>query len=177
MILKKSTITIIAQIIILFSLFFISIVIDKAIIFVLGIVIMIICSTILTFIESRKIIKTINNGFNSNEYQIVIDFLTSKIDKNYFKYTNNICLVYLALFYMYNDEAPKAKELIINNSLLKKSKELYYSRYIISLAENNKEEIPLYAEVLYGLAEISSGIQNETPTVLVDNICKLISNK
>ena len=86
MTLKKSTITIIAQIIILLSLFFVSIIIDKAIIIVLGIVIMIICSTILTFIESRKIIKTINNGFNSNEYQIVIDFLTSKIDRNYFKY-------------------------------------------------------------------------------------------
>ena len=53
--------------------------------------------------------------------------------------------------------------------------ELYAKlRYVY---ENNKEEIPLYAEVLYGLAEISSGIQNETPTVLVDNICKLISNK
>ena len=63
--LKKSAITIIVQIIILFSLFFASIIIDKAIIFVLGIVIMIICSTILSFIESRKIIKAINNGFNS----------------------------------------------------------------------------------------------------------------
>ena len=37
---------------------------------------MIICSTILSFIESRKIIKAINNGFNSNEYQIVIDNLS-----------------------------------------------------------------------------------------------------
>ena len=55
MTLKKSTITIIAQIIILFSLFFVSIIIDKAIIFVFGIVIMIICSTILTFMY--KLIK------------------------------------------------------------------------------------------------------------------------
>ena len=160
--LKKSTITIIAQIIILFSLFFVSIIIDKAIIFVLGIVIMIICSTILSFIESRKIIKVINNGFNSNEYQIVIDFLTSKIDKNYFEYTNNICLVYLALFYMYNDEAQKAKELIINNSLLKKSKELYYSRYIIALAENNKEEADFCFDKVMNLKYSQFNVQKET---------------
>ena len=175
MTLKKSTITIIAQIIILISLFFVSIIIDKAIIFVLGIVIMIICSTILTFIESRKIIKAINNGLNSNEYQIVIDFLTSKIDKNYFKYTNNICLVYLALFYMYNDEAPKAKELIINNSLLKKSKELYYSRYIIALAENNKEEADFCFDKVMNLKHSQFNVQKETivkiKTMIDLNIC------
>lgn len=175
MTLKKSTITIIAQIIILFSLFFVSIIIDKAIIFVLGIVIMIICSTILTFIESRKIIKVINNGFNSNEYQIVIDFLTSKIDKNYFKYTNNICLVYLALFCMYNDEAPKAKELIINNSVLKNSKELYYSRYIIALAENNKQEADFCFDKVMNLKHSQFNVQKETivkiKAMIDSNIC------
>ena len=94
MTLKKSTITIIAQIIILFSLFLVSIIIDKAIIFVLGIVIMIICSTILTFIESRKVLKIIHKNFLSGEYQNIINFLNTKIDKNYFKYTNNICLIH-----------------------------------------------------------------------------------
>ena len=172
---KKSTITIIAEIVILFLILFVSIILDKATIFFLGIIITVICSTILTYIESRKIIKKINDGSISSEYKSVIDFLNSKIDKNYFKYTNNICLVYLTLFYMYNDEATKAKELIINKPMLKKAKELYYSRYIIAIAENNKEEADICFDKVMNLKHSQFNIQKETIVKIKEmidlNIC------
>ena len=175
MTLKKSTITIIAEIVILFLILFVSIILNKAIIFVLGIVIMIICSTILTFIESRKVLKIIHKSFLSGEYQNIINFLNTKIDKNYFKYTNNICLIHLALFYMYNDEAPKTKELIINNPILKKATVLYYSRYIIALAENNKEEADFCFDKVMNLKHSQFNVQKETivkiKAMIDSNIC------
>ena len=175
MTLKKSTITIIAEIVILLLILFVSIILDKTIIFVLGIVIMIICSTILTFIESRKVLKIIHKSFLSGEYQNIINFLNTKIDKNYFKYTNNICLIHLALFYMYNDEAPKTKELIINNPILKKATVLYYSRYIIALAENNKEEADICFDKIMNIKHSHFDNQKEMvvkiKTMIDSNIC------
>ncbi|MBR3863779.1 MAG: molecular chaperone HtpG [Clostridia bacterium] len=46
---------------------------------------------------------------------------------------------------------------------------------MLNLFENDKDSLSEYAEVLYGLAELIEGIQNDKPTELVDKICNLIS--
>lgn len=92
-------------------------------------------------LESKPLINTINETFTSNKYSEGIKYLESKQGTFWISGNNTLCLICLPLFYMLNDETYKAKVLITNNPRIRKYKLLYYTMFLIAVAEGDKEKI------------------------------------
>ena len=128
---------------------------------------------VLANIEIRKVLTKVNEDVKNSKYDEVISFLVEKKDKVFFDTTRMSCLLNLCIIYMLNDEAGKAKELIINNPKLKDNKETYYVQFVLSVAENDETKIKELATKINSLPEEKYSKQKEN----TNNILEMINTK
>lgn len=112
----------------------------------------------------------------SSNYQETIEYLKTRVDKNYFTYTNNCCLIYLVLFYMYNDQALEAKKILVSNLKIKRSPDLMYTRFILAIAEDNDQAIEYYANKVENLMYKRYNLQKENVKKILEMLKTNIVN-
>lgn len=128
---------------------------------------------VLANIEIRKVLTKVNEDVKNSKYDEVISFLVEKKDKVFFDTTRMSCLLNLCIIYMLNDEAVKAKELIINNPKLKNNKELFYVQFVLAVAEKDEDRIKDFATKINSLDEVKYKKQKEN----TNNILEMINTK
>lgn len=139
---------------------------------VLCIMFIVIMSLILIIkrLESKPLINTINETFTSNKYSEGIKYLESKKGTFWISGNNTLCLIYLPLFYMFNDETYKAKVIITNNPRIRKYKLLYYPMFLIAVAEGDKEKIDSLSKKILNIKSPRYNEQKENVKKILEMI-------
>jgi len=130
-------------------------------------------SVFIRSLEERKIINHVSEFIKEKKFTDSIEYLLKTKDKVYFNQSYYTCLINLCVIYMFNDEAIKAKELLERNPKLKDSKDLYYTQFILAVAEEKEDLIKYFAERINSIKSDVYNVQKES----VKKILKMINTK
>ena len=125
------------------------------------------------YLDAKKIINQVSEFIKENKFSDSIEYLLKTKDKVYFNLSYYTCLINLCVIYMFNDEAIKAKELLERNPKLKDYKDLYYTQFILAVAEEREDLIKYFAERINSIKSDVYNVHKESVT----KILKMINTK
>lgn len=116
---------------------------------------------LLVYLEMKHISNNLNKYFKDKNYEDGINYVKNKTDNNIFVSSKNYCLMYLTLLYMFNDQSVEAKKLLNVHKILSKYKELYFTQFILAIAEEDNENISCYYSKIINLKNKIFNIQKD----------------
>ncbi len=168
---KKAMILKTIFIVIILSNIILSIILGKYIIFLLTILFILVIEITISYLESKKMFYMAKKFLESYKYQEGIEYFKKLNGKLIFN--NIVCLGYLSLFYLYNDNAIETKKILMENPKIKKFPEMFYPQFIFAIAENNQEEIIFYSNKIFSMKNKTYKDQQEN----TKKILAMIENK
>lgn len=132
---------------------------------------------LMIYLEMKHISNDLKKFFNDKNYEDGINYIKNKADNNIFVSSKNYCLMYLTLLYMFNDQSVEAKKLLVNNKMLSKYKELYFTQFILAIAEEDNENISCYYSKIINLKNKIFKIQIDSAKKIIEMLNTDVMNQ
>ena len=132
---------------------------------------------LMLYLEMKHISKDLNKYFSDRNYEAGINYIKNKADNNIFVSSKNYCLMYLTLLYMFNDQSNEAKKLLVNEKVLSTYKELYFTQFILAIAEEDNEHISFYYNKIINLKNKIFNIQIDSAKKIIEMLNTNVMNQ
>lgn len=132
---------------------------------------------LMLYLEMKHISKDLNKYFSDRNYEAGINYIKNKANNNIFVSSKNYCLMYLTLLYMFNDQSVEAKKLLVNEKVLSRYKELYFTQFILAIAEEDNEHISFYYNKIINLKNKIFNIQIDSAKKIIEMLNTNVMNK
>lgn len=132
---------------------------------------------LLVYLEMKHISNNLNKYFKDKNYEDGINYIKNKSDNNIFVSSKNYCLMYLTLLYMFNDQSNEAKKLLVNEKVLSRYKELYFTQFILAIAEEDNEHISFYYNKIINLKNKIFNIQIDSAKKIIEMLNTNVMNQ